>query len=243
VAGDVAGSIEGSAGTYSRTGTVGGEEHVVINTFRDEQFQPQRDAGEQVVDAIRHFVILLLIGALPLWLMPGWVRSAETALRERPLASVGAGLLTLVGYVVWVVAVVLLVILLAIIFGLAQLGALVAITIFAGILTLMVSTFLFVLGIAYLADIVVGFTIGRLFLSGRTLSRWQEVGMLAVGLAVVVIVTSLPIIGGIAKLVVIILGLGALAIAAWSGWRGRRTPPPASAQPVPPPPPTEPAAG
>jgi hypothetical protein len=56
-------------------------------------------------------------------------------------------------------------------------------------------------------------------------------------------VTSLPIIGGIAKLVVIILGLGALALAAWSGWRGRRVPPPASAQPVPPPPPAEPAAG
>jgi hypothetical protein len=139
--------------------------------------------------------------------------------------------------------VVLLVILLAIIFGLAQLGALVAITIVAGILTLMVSTFLFVLAVAYFADIVVGFTIGRLFMSGRTMSRWQEVAMLALGLALVVIVTSLPIIGGIAKLVVIILGLGALALAAWSGWRGRRVPPPASAQPVPPPPPAEPAAG
>jgi hypothetical protein len=80
-------------------------------------------------------------------------------------------------------------------------------------------------------------------MSGRTMSRWQEVAMLALGLALVVIVTSLPIIGGIAKLVVIILGLGALALAAWSGWRGRRVPPPASAQPVPPPPPAEPAAG
>jgi hypothetical protein len=192
------------------------------------------------VDAIRHFVILLLIGALMLWLMPGWLRSAETALRERPLASVGAGFLTIIGYVVMVIAVVLLMILLALIFGLAQLGALVAITIIAGVLALMVGTFLFVLALAYLADVVVGFTIGRLIMSGRTMSRWQEVGILALGLALVVIVTSLPVIGGLAKLVVIILGLGALAVAAWSGWRGRRMPPPASAQPIPPPPPTEP---
>jgi len=37
----------------------------------------------------------------------------------------------------------------------------------------------------------------------------------------VVIVTSLPIIGRIAKLLVVLFGLGALLLAAWAGWRGR----------------------
>jgi hypothetical protein len=243
VAGDVAGSIEGTAGTYSRTGTVGGSEHVVINALRDDRVDPARDAMDDVVDAIRHFVILLLLGALLLWLMPRWLRSAETALRERPLASVGYGFLTLLGYIVFIIAVVLLVILLALIFGVAQLGALVAIIIVAGVLALLVGTFLFVLAVAYLADIVVGLALGRMFMSGRQMSRWQEVGLMAAGLAIVVIVTSLPVIGGIVKLVVIILGLGALAVAAWSWWRGRRRgAPPPSVQPVAatPPPPAEP---
>jgi hypothetical protein len=244
VAGDVAGNIEGTAGTYSRTGTVGGSEHVVINALRDDDVEPARDAMDDVVDAIRHFVILLLIGALLLWLMPRWLRSAETALRERPLASVGYGFLTCLGYIAFLIAVVLLMILLALIFGLAQLGALVAIIIVAGVLALMVGTFLFVLAVAYLADIVVGFTLGRMIMRGRQLSRWQEVGLMAAGLAVVVIVISLPVIGGIAKLVVIILGLGALAIAAWSWWRGRRHGEPRpSVQPVAPPPPAEPIPG
>jgi len=51
-----------------------------------------------------------------------------------------------------------------------------------------------------------------------------------------VIVTSLPIIGGIAKLLVILFGLGALFLAARSAWSGRGSapaPPPTSASAAP----------
>jgi hypothetical protein len=120
-----------------------------------------------------------------------------------------------------VIGVVLLMILLAIAFGLARLGAVVAIELVAGFLALGVGTFLFVLAIAFVADVVVALMIGRLVLPDRETSQWQELGALAVGLLVVVIVTSLPVIGGLAKLAVILFGLGALLIAAWSRWRGR----------------------
>jgi hypothetical protein len=53
-------------------------------------------------------------------------------------------------------------------------------------------------------------------------SRWQELGLLAGGAAVVVIATSLPIVGGLAKLLVIVFGLGALGLAAWRGWQSWR---------------------
>jgi hypothetical protein len=76
---------------------------------------------------------------------------------------------------------------------------------------------------------------------GREVSRWQEIGALAVGLLVVVIVTSLPVVGGIAKLAVILFGLGAVVVAAWSRWRGRRATPPA-VQPQAPTPTVPPAA-
>jgi hypothetical protein len=247
VDGTVEGSIEGNAGTYSRTGTVGGTEHVVIRTWPEWIPQTPEVVSNDVVDAVRHFVIVLLLGALLLWLLPRGLRAAETEVRERPLASVGSGLLTLVGYLVFVIAVVLLAILLAILFGLVQLGALVAIDLISAFLALTGGTFLFVLAIAYLADIVVALALGRLVMSGRTLTVWQELGVLAVGLAVVVILTSLPVIGGIAKLVVVIVGLGAIAVAAWTRWRGRRVPPPPpSVQPVtpaPPAPPVEPMTG
>jgi peptidoglycan/LPS O-acetylase OafA/YrhL len=48
---------------------------------------------------------------------------------------------------------------------------------------------------------------------GENASRWRELAVLAVGAAVVVLVSSLPIVGPWVKLVVILLGLGAVLIA------------------------------
>ena len=54
---------------------------------------------------------------------------------------------------------------------------------------------------------------------GPNESRWRELLLLAVGAIVVVVVTLLPIVGGVAKLLVVLFGLGALAYA-W--WRSRK---------------------
>ena len=228
VNGDVDGSILGRAGTYSRTGSLGGDEDVAV--------APDDDApiftGNAVFDALRHYVVILLLGALALWLLPRALRAAEGTLRAKPLLSVGGGLATLFGYVILVVAIVLLMILLAIAFGLARIGAVVAIELVAGLLTLGVVTFLFLLAVAFVGDIVVGLALGRLVAPGSEGNRWQELGLLAAGAALVVIVTSLPFVGGWAKLVVVIFGVGALAVAAFRTWRGTR-PPPMAPQPAP----------
>jgi hypothetical protein len=89
----------------------------------------------------------------------------------------------------------------------------------------------------------------------------MEFALLVAGTAAVVVVTNLPVIGFFAKLVVIILGLGAMAVAFGEWWSRRRPteqPPPAwtalapapepASTPAPPPdpetasPPAEPAA-
>jgi hypothetical protein len=232
VGGDVAGNIEASAGAYSRTGTVGGVENVVQSP--EDGGPPPRTAGDMVLDAIRHFVILLILGALALWLVPRALRASDETLRREPLLAVGGGLATLIGYVVFVIAALLLMILLAIAFGLLQVAALVGIELVAGLLTIGVVSFLFILAVAYFADLVVGLALGRLVASGSLVSRWQELGLLAAGAAVVVILTSLPAVGFLAKLVVICLGLGAMAVAAWRRWRGR-PPEPTTAGSLPPP--------
>jgi len=223
VGGDVMGNVEASAGTYSRTGTVGGVENVVQSP--ETGGPAPRTTGEMVLDAIRHFVILLILGALALWLVPRALRASDETLRREPLLAVGGGLATLIGYVVFVIAAILLMILLAIAFGLLQVAALVVIEFVTGLLTISIVTFLLVMAAAYFADLVVGLALGRLVAPGTVASRWQELGLLAAGAAVVVILTSLPAIGFVAKLVVICLGIGAMAVAAWRRWR-RRPPEP-----------------
>jgi len=229
VNGDVDGSILGRAGTYSRTGSLGGDEDVAVAPDDDEPIL----AGNAVFDALRHYVVILLFGALALWLLPRALRAAEGTLRAKPLLSLGGGLATLFGYVILVVVIVLVMILLAIAFGLARIGAVVAIELVAGLLTLGVVTFLFLLAVAFVGDIVVGLALGRLVAPGSEGNRWQELGLLAAGAALVVIVTSLPFVGGWAKLVVVILGVGALAVAAFRMWRGTRPPPMAPQPPAP----------
>lgn len=222
VAGDVAGSIEGSAGTYSRTGSVGGTEHMVVSPSEAE---PETVAGDLLFDAVRHLVVLVLFSALALWLLPRILSTGERTLRLRPWASLGGGVLACIGYIVFVIVAILLMILLAILFGLLTLGSLVGIEFIAGLLTVGGVSFLFVLAIAYFADLVVGLTLIRLVAPASSESRWRELGLLSAGALVVVVVTSLPIVGGWVKLLVVLFGLGALAVAAWGAWRSRRTPP------------------
>ena len=59
MAGSVRGSVEGSAGTYSAGGDVRGTEHVVVAPNRSFAVA----ASEPVLDALRHFVVVFLIGA------------------------------------------------------------------------------------------------------------------------------------------------------------------------------------
>lgn len=230
----VTGSIEGSAGTYSRTGPApGGTEHVAISPRDDGE--PGDDegsvAGNIVFDALRHFAALVLIGALILWLLPRALPAAERVLRSRPAASLGFGFVACVGYIVLVVGVLALMILLAIVFGLLQIGSLVGIELIAGLLSLFSVTFIFILAIAYLADLVVGLTLARLVAPAGSGNRWRELALLVAGAAVVVVVTSVPIIGGLVKLAVVLFGLGALTLAAWHAWRRSR--PAAPAPPAP----------
>jgi cytoskeletal protein CcmA (bactofilin family) len=242
VAGSVAGSIEGAAGTYSRTGSVGGTEHVVVEEQRDEP-DAAAEATSEFFDALRHFVVLLILGALILWLVPRFLGSADATLRSRPGFSLLWGAITVVGYVVFVICALIVMILLAILFGLLNVGALVFIDVVAGLLAISAVSFGFVLAVGFIADLVVGFALARLVARQPAAAWWQQFGILAAGAAAVVIVTSLPIVGGIAKLAVALFGLGAMVLLAWTAWR------PPSAASAPPsgwgqaqPPPTEPAA-
>jgi hypothetical protein len=221
VSGSVTGSIAGSAGTYSRTGTLGGSEDVEIGR---NQPAPQA-ASNGVLDAIRQFVVVVLFGLLALWLLPRTFHAAENAIRTRPLQSLGGGVLAIIGYIALVIGIILAMVLLAIVLAIATLGALVAVDIIAGILAILLVTFAFIVVFAFVADALVGLAIGRWALPAMGMrmpqDRWSELGVLALGAAVVVILSAIPVLGGFVKLVVVLLGLGALLLVLWGAWRGR----------------------
>lgn len=231
--GTVTGDVLARTGAYTKSGTVGGTEDVTI-TARDEQ-PPQPGepgaaptAAQVVMDAIRHFLVVVLAGALLIWFAPRAYVAMKTTLRERPVPAAGWGIIAFIGYFVLLLVVLLVMILLAIAFGLLGFADLIGLDFLGGTVAILGSSLVFAIVAGYVADALVGVVLASLVIRGESTTRWRELAVLAVGAAVVVVLSSLAIVGPWVKLVVILLGLGAVLI--WL--RDRRTP--ATASPAPP---------
>jgi cytoskeletal protein CcmA (bactofilin family) len=238
VAGDVTGSVTGAAGTYSRTGQVGGSDEVHIRQAES----PFDRAPNLVADAIRHFLSVLLVGVIALWLAPRFMGVAEGAIRRRPLAAAGWGLGGILGFFLLLIVIPLVTVLVAILLGLLGFNGLLGIDILAGIVAVLGLVLAFGFVGFFLADAVLGLALALLVApdrdrsategdaptgidpttpaEGRSLLTGRNILLMAIGVAVIVIVTTLPVIGGILRFVFAILGLGAVMFALW--WRTRR---------------------
>jgi hypothetical protein len=230
LSGSVAGSATGSVGTYSKPGSIAGSDDIRTAPAQAAPILPPRDP---VFDAVRQFLAVLFVAALALWLMPRAFAAAEARVREQPLPSLGWGLVSMVGYVVAIVAIVVVMVLAAIVLAALGFYALLTLELLAGFVAFAGITLAFFLAAAFLADALVGLALARFVLArtgsataaGPTTMRrpWADLGLLAVGAAVVVILTSLPVFGWVVGLVVAALGLGAL----WLAWRSGRVAAPA----------------
>ena len=236
VDGTVTGDLTASAATYDKTGTVGGTEDVVINAGRFPWGTPAAapapaptppdaaaTATRIAIDGIQHFLIVLLVGGLLIWLAPRAYAATKEAVQRRPLPAAGWGLLGLLGYLVALLVILLGMIVLAIIFGIVGFDSLVGLDVLAGIVAILGTTLGFVVICAYAADAIVGAAAAGLVMRGPSTTRTREFGLMAVGAAVVVVLSLIPVIGPWVKFVVIVLGLGAVLLA-W--WGSRRSAPP-----------------
>jgi cytoskeletal protein CcmA (bactofilin family) len=212
--GRVEGDVLGSTGNYVRRGTVGGTENVNI-TKRGEEAEPT--VADRILDVFQRFLSVLIVAALLLWLAPRLVDGASDTLRRRPLVSLGIGLVGIVAFVVLVVVIILVAVLVAIGLGLVGLDGLGGTTVFATMVGLVVLGFLFFFVVAFGAHVLVGMSVGRLALGDAGARRWWA---LVVGVLIVVVMTSLPVVGGWIAFLVAILGLGALLLEL-NPWRRR----------------------
>jgi hypothetical protein len=229
--GAVTRNVLARTGTYSKTGTIGGTEDVTLTGRDDQPAQPGQPGAaptttQQVIDAIRHFLVVVVVGALLIWLAPRAYAAVKTALQQRPLPSAGWGIVAIIGFVVLLIVVLILMILLAIVFGLLGFSDLVGINILGGIVAILGAGLAFAVVTGYVVDALVGAALAGLVMRGENASRWRELAVLAIGAAVVVILSSLPVVGPWVKLVVVVLGLGAVLVA----WRGSRQTPTAATQ-------------
>lgn len=179
-----------------------------------------------VLDGLRLFVTLFLIGLVLVWAAPGWTGRLAETVRSRPLASFGSGVAALAAGLATVVVLLLAVILLAIVFGLISLGGLIPAILGLGALAEAAVAIAFALSVAYLSPVVVSLLGGSMILSRSGLEGLAgRILSLVAGLIVYVLLRAVPVLGPIVALAVALLGVGALALWLWSALRSRRAGP------------------
>ncbi|MBI3943917.1 MAG: hypothetical protein HY326_12945, partial [Chloroflexi bacterium] len=164
-----------------------------------------------LLDQVRRFITLLLVGVLLLWVAPTWTRHLGNIVQEKPLPSFVYGIIGFLLFIFFVFAILGATIILAIIFGVVQLGNLLPAILSAGFLAdaaLVIGYFIFT---AYVPQVALSFWGGRWVLA-RIMPAWVENRLwpLCIGLLLFVILTAIPVLGGIIGIVVVLLGLGAL---------------------------------
>ncbi|MEX5299350.1 polymer-forming cytoskeletal protein [Kocuria sp. CPCC 205292] len=176
-----------------------------------------------LIDGLRLFVTLFLVGLLALWLMPRATTGAAATLRARPWVSLGWGALAVVGTAVAVLAVLAVAVLLAIALGWLTLAGLAAAVVAAGVVLDLVLVLGLVLAVALLAPVVVAYTTGSLLLRDRAPARFgKRVLALALGLLIYVLLRAVPFLGPVVALLVALFGVGALVVWAWDAARRGR---------------------
>ena len=195
----------------------------------EEEEAARSPLTETVLDALRSLVALVLVGLLLVWIAPGWIRRRAYTVLDRPLASLGWGLLGLVAFPILGVVVLLVTILLAIVIGLLTLGGLVALIIVLGLLAEAALVLALWISTGYLAQIVVSFFAGVLLVEAIRPGRGRgRVLPLVVGLILYVVLRAIPVLGPLVSLAVVLLGLGAISHWIWTKLRrSRATAPPA----------------
>jgi len=174
---------------------------------------PQSQAVSWALDSLRLLITVLIIGLLLVWLLPASLQQSMDTLASKPLPSLGYGVLGYLLFWVAVLVAVLLLILVTILFGALTLGGLSAGVLFTGLGGITIIVTLFLLITAYVTKVIVSFWAGRWIMTKiKPDSADNPYAALIVGVIILVLLVSIPLLGGLLKIAVTCLGLGAIVL-------------------------------
>jgi hypothetical protein len=171
---------------------------------------PPTNPAFAILFQLQRLVALSLIGWLLLRFAPGWTQTLVATVKAKPLPSFGWGIVTVAALVAAAIALSMLTVILLVV---------------SGLLLPSLAMPIFGLGFLALFALFVGFGIVASFLPPIVLSLWGGQWLvtrlrpheaidnwvdLVVGLAGFVILTAIPVLGGILNAIIAFLGLGTL---------------------------------
>jgi cytoskeletal protein CcmA (bactofilin family) len=170
---------------------------------------PPVSLGQRLGKSARWFVALFLVGALLLWLVPDKMVGVANTLVDRLLASLGWGVVTLLGFPVAMILVLVVTLVLAMVFGFMTLGKVAALIVILGLVIEILLGAKMWIAVAFLAPIAAAFAGGRWLLTrGEALEKSRYLSLL-VGLVLLVLFSSVPFVGTLVRWLMVLIGLGA----------------------------------
>jgi cytoskeletal protein CcmA (bactofilin family) len=224
-AGQIGGDVSGETATFENAGRIGGREIITVAPDTEDAPQPQRQAtpAQLGLDVLRHWVSIVVVGGLLVLLWRAGFLNVSSFIRRRPLASLGSGVIVLIGGIAAAFAIIILLIIVAIVLASLGLGDLTAFAVIGLLLSDALLIFGLVLGASLVAAALLSLAVGRAILQGQSSENGRNVLIwLALGAVLYAIIGALPGLGGLVRFIAALVGLGALALAFFD-WRRNRT--------------------
>jgi cytoskeletal protein CcmA (bactofilin family) len=173
---------------------------------------------------LRSIITLVLLGLLLAWLAPRFVNVLSEKIQATPAASLGWGVVAFASFFFTLLLIIVVMTIGALFFGVLTLGGVSASIIWVGLLSIFALCIGFGLVTSFLAQIVVAWLGGKMILEklNPTLAA-SKVWPLVLGVVIVALLTSLPLVGWVFGLVIMFLGLGAFWIWGREAWQARKT--------------------
>lgn len=212
--GPVAGTIEGTVGGDTLFTSVVTQPD--LTQIIAEEEGARRGLGVYLAQALREFITLALVGLIGLAVMSRPLQSPIKHIQTRPLPSMGVGLLTFILAFPIVLIVILFILFIIFILLLLQLDGLL-LTLVGGTLlgTLIGAISLFFFIAIFISRVIIclwiGRTLVRLALGDDGSPRITYLSLI-IGIALLALVSPLPVIGWVINAVTLFLGLGAVVI-------------------------------
>ena len=171
--------------------------------------------SQEASSRVGEFIAMLIIGGIILYFGSNMVQQTSDNIQQRPLPSLGWGLLLFALFLIAVPMVAVMVVLLAFLLGLLTLGNLLGITMSLGIAALAFFATGFIFVVSLITKIVVAYLIGRFLLDRFATQMAEGFGKnflaFVMGAFIYEIVRAIPFgIGWLVGVIVTLLGLGAI---------------------------------
>lgn len=210
----IAGDIDYRSVAAARIGSSAQVQGAVNQQAPEAEPEQEPSFGSRLGTALRWLIVLSLLGSTLLWLFPDKVVGVTDTLATRPLASLGWGLVTILGFPVAMMLVLVLMSVLTMAFGMLSLGPGAALALVLGLLAELALAAKLWVAVFYLAPVIAAFAGGRWLLTRSGTAEKSRYLSLLLGLALLAVLSLIPFLGVLARLSVVVLGLGAGAL--WS---------------------------